>query len=241
MEFLTHAVLELSASPWIPLIVLTLVLIDGFFPPVPGEAVLVAVSAIAVSTGTPALWLVLLAGGLGAAIGDNIAYAIGRRVGTDRFRWMRLPRVRRAIAYARFGLRRRGALLILGGRYIPVGRLAINMTAGATRFPRSRFVPLSILGGMLWSAQAVLIGVIAGSAAARNPLLGAAIGIGISIVLALVIEGANRVFRAARTRRTAREQAASFAVGQLRPAAEARVPALSGPVALPRRPGGGLR
>ncbi|UCR88469.1 DedA family protein [Mycetocola spongiae] len=204
MQFLTDAILAVATSPWIYLIVLGMVLVDGFFPPIPGETVLVAVAAIAMSSGSPNLWLLLLAGALGAAAGDNIAFALGRRVGTERFAWMRGARVAAALDFARRGLARRGTLLVLGGRYIPVGRLAINMTAGATGFPARRFAGLSLVAGALWSAHAVLIGVLAGHLTAGNPLFGAAIGIALALILGVIIDLIGRGRRALRRRRVER-------------------------------------
>lgn len=201
MEAITDAVLALSGSGWVPLIVLVFVMIDGFFPPIPGEAVLVATSAIALHGGVGQVLPLFLAGAIGAFLGDNIAYAIGRRVGTTRFAWMRTPKVQQAISSARRGLRKRGTLLVLAGRYIPVGRIAINMTAGATGMDRRRFRVLTAIAGFLWSAHAIIIGMIAGHAAASNPLIGAAIGIGIAIVVSIGVDLGTRIHRAASRRR----------------------------------------
>lgn len=204
MDAITDAVLALSGSPWVPLVVLVFVLIDGFFPPIPGETVLVATAAIALHSGSAQVWLLFAAGALGAFLGDNIAYAIGRRVGTTRFAWMRTPKVRAAIGTARRGLRKRGTILVLAGRYIPVGRIAINMTAGATGMPLHRFRVLTAISGVLWSAHAILIGVIAGNAAAQNPLLGAVFGIGIAVLVSLAADIGTRIHRAC-SRRLVRE------------------------------------
>ncbi|MFZ4843422.1 DedA family protein [Mycetocola saprophilus] len=204
MEFLTDAILTMATSPWIYLIVLAMVLIDGFFPPVPGEAVLVGATAIAISAGSPNVWVLLVAGAIGAAIGDNIAFRIGRAVGVERYAWMRKPRVVAALDFARRGLEKRGTLLVLGGRYIPVGRIAINMTAGATGFPPRRFAALSVVAGFLWSIHAILIGALAGHLTQGNPLIGAVLGIGFAILLGIIIDTVGRIRRAIIKRSAAR-------------------------------------
>jgi membrane protein DedA with SNARE-associated domain len=188
MDFIYDAILTTVSSPWIYLITFAVAVIDGFFPPIPSETVLVGAAAIGVATGSPNALLLGVVAALGAAIGDNIAYAIGRSIGVTRFRWMRRPRVAAMIGWAERGLARRGAMLIFVARYIPVGRIAVNMTAGATRYPRHRFIPLSLLAGASWAAYSIGIGMIAGHWLEDQPLLGAFIGIVIAIVLGLVVD-----------------------------------------------------
>ncbi|GAB3618721.1 DedA family protein [Okibacterium endophyticum] len=188
MDIITDAILDTVTSPWIYLITFAVAVIDGFFPPVPSETVLVAAVAIGVSTGSPNILLLGVAAAAGAMIGDNIAYALGRALGVTRFRWMRRPRVAAALRWADRGLARRGAMLIFVARYIPVGRIAVNMTAGATRFPRRRFIPLTMIAGASWAAYSVAIGSLAGHWVKDQPLLGAAIGIAIAIVIGLVVD-----------------------------------------------------
>ncbi len=188
MEFINDLVMSLAASPWVYLITFLVVVIDGFFPPIPSESILVAVAALATSTGNPHLILLVAVAGLGAVGGDHIAYAIGRFVGMERFRWMRNPRVARATAWARAGLQKRAATLILTGRFIPVGRVAVSMTAGATRFSRRRFFLLTMVAGFCWAIYSVTIGLIAGAWFTENPILGAAIAIVVAIILGIVLD-----------------------------------------------------
>lgn len=188
MDVVTDLVLGAVASPWVYALLLALVVIDGFFPPVPSETSVVAVAAIGVATGTPNAWLVVLVATMGAAIGDNISYAVGRRVGPRRFAWMRRPRVSAAIEHAALGLQRRAATLILTARYVPVGRVAVNMTAGATRFPWVTFWPLTLIGGACWALYSVTVGLLAGHWARQQPLLAALIGIVIAVALGVALD-----------------------------------------------------
>ena len=200
MDFLSGALLEAATSPWVYLLVFAVVVIDGFFPPVPSETVVVAAAAIGVSTGAPNPVLIVLIAAIGAALGDNIAYLIGRTIGTGRFAWMRHPRTVRAFDWAAHGIRSRPAALILTARYIPIGRIAVNMTAGATGFAHRRFWPLTVLAGVSWAAYSVLIGLLAGHWVKDQPLLGAAIGVVIALTLGVVID---RVTAAVTRRRAA--------------------------------------
>lgn len=189
MDVINELILQAAASPWLLLVMFATAVIDGFFPPIPSETVLVAAAAVAASTGDmPTVILLCIVAAIGAIIGDNLAYAIGRGVGTTRFRWMRGPRVSAAFARAQGALDKRGAALILGARYIPVGRVAVNMTAGALHYPRRRYVPLSAVAGVSWAIYSAAIGVIAGQWLKGQPLLSAVIGVAFALAIGLVID-----------------------------------------------------
>ncbi|WP_141893580.1 DedA family protein [Microbacterium kyungheense] len=199
MDFLNELILQAAASPWLLLVMFGTAVIDGFFPPIPSETVLVAAAAVTASAGVGNIVLLCAVAAIGAVIGDNIAYAIGRAVGVGRWGWMRRPRVAAAVERAQRALEHRGAPLILAARYIPVGRVAVNMTAGALRYPWRRFLPLSVLAGITWAAYSAAIGLLAGAWLEGQPLLSAVIG----IVFALVIGFAVERIAAVRRRRTA--------------------------------------
>ncbi|MET0853750.1 MAG: DedA family protein [Microterricola sp.] len=188
MDQLTDLLLATVSSPFVYAVVFAIVVIDGFFPPVPSESIVVVAAAVGVSTGAPNPIAIVILAAIGAAVGDNIAYWLGRTVGTTRFRWMRHARAVAALDWAGRGLSRSAASMLLVARYIPVGRIAVNMTAGATSFPHRRFWPLTVLAGTCWAVYSVLIGVLAGHWVKEQPLLGAAIGVVIALVFGLVID-----------------------------------------------------
>jgi membrane protein DedA with SNARE-associated domain len=195
VDVINELIMQAVASPWLYLVLFGVTILDGFFPPVPSETVLVAAAAVAASTGGADLLLLGAVAALGAAIGDNIAFLIGRRVGTTRFAWMRRPRVVAVFDSAERALENRSAVLILGARYIPVGRVAVNMSAGALGFAWRRFVPLSLIGGLSWSAFSLAIGLLAGSWVTGQPLLSAGLGIVIALLVGLVIDRVAAVRR----------------------------------------------
>ncbi|WP_166980223.1 DedA family protein [Paramicrobacterium fandaimingii] len=201
MDIVNDFIMQAISSPWLYAVMFAVAVIDGFFPPIPSETVLVAAAAVAASTGGTNLVLLCAVAAIGAAIGDNIAFAIGRSLGTRRFRWMRRPRIAASFDWASRTLDRSGAGLILGARYIPVGRVAVNMTAGALRYPRRRFIPVSVVAGAMWAAYSACIGLIAGNLVKDNPLLGALIGIVLALLIGFVID---RVASARRKRRELR-------------------------------------
>ncbi len=204
VDILNDLIMQAIASPWLYLVLFAVTIVDGFFPPVPSETVLVAAAAVAASTGEGNLLLLGAVAAIGAAIGDNVAFLIGRGLGTTRFAWMRRPRVAAAFAHAQRALDRRSATLILGARYIPVGRVAVNMSAGALDFPWRRFLPLSLIAGISWSVFSLVIGLLAGAWIKDQPLLSAGLGIVIALLIGLVIDR----IAAARRRRAAAPQLA---------------------------------
>jgi len=212
MDVINDLVLLAVASPWLLPVMFAVAVIDGFFPPVPSETVLVAAVAVAASTGAfPAIALLCVVAAVGATIGDNIAYGIGRKVGTTRFRWMRGPRVSAAFARAGAALGDRGAPLILGARYIPVGRVAVNMSAGALRYPWRRFLPLSGIAAMSWAVYSAAIGLVAGQWLTDQPLLSAVIGVVFAVSIGVIID------RIAAVRRRRRELAPTPQITEPRP------------------------
>ncbi|MCI1020491.1 VTT domain-containing protein [Microbacterium sp. C5A9] len=196
MDVINELILQTVASPWLFAVLLAVTIVDGFFPPVPSETVLVAAAAVLASAGD--VWALLplgLIAAIGATIGDNIAFALGRRLGTTRWAWMRRPGVARAFAHAESALAHRSAALILGARYIPVGRVAVNMSAGALGFPWRRFLPLSVLAGISWSALSLAIGLLAGSWITDQPVISAGIGVAIALVVGVAIDRITAVRR----------------------------------------------
>lgn len=184
-----NIVIEHSAAQWwvIPLVSL-FCLIDGFFLFLPSETAIVALASIATRTGQPNIWLLIMGASIGAIIGDNIAYFMGRSLGTTRFRWMRRPRGAKAFAWAGKELEKRGAILIFTARYIPIGRIAVNFTAGATYYPWRRFVILDGIAVVTWAGYSVAVGTFAGRWVHDNPLLGVGIAITFAIVIGFLVD-----------------------------------------------------
>ena len=196
MEALNELVVSWAASPVVLVVVLLLVALDGFFPPMPSESVVVAVAAIGVATGSPNPWAVLFAAAIGSFVGDNLAFSLGRRVDLDRFRWTRGPKAARLLDRARGALDRRAASVILTARFVPVGRVAVNVMAGSSGFPRRRFVPLSAVAGAAWAGYSVLVGVFAGAWLRDQPVLGALVAVAVAlaggVIIDLALRGARR-------------------------------------------------
>lgn len=173
-------------SPWLGFALFGLVVLDAFFVIVPSETAVVALGSLALSTGSPSVAVVLLAAGAGAVVGDSACYLIGRLVAVR-------PPTRPRLLAAAFQraeslLQRRAAVLILTARYVPFARIAVNLTAGATRFPYRRFLPLSILAGAGWALFNVVVGASVGAWLGNDPLLAVAVSVLTAICLGVAVD-----------------------------------------------------
>lgn len=188
-------ILSTAEQPWVYLLVFICCTVDGFFPPFPSESVVVGLASLVLTQGVPNPGFLIVAACLGAFTGDNIAYAMGKAIGTQRFPWMRSTRMQRSFAWAGYELQKRAASLILVARFIPIGRVAVNLTAGATGYSRRSFVGLTALSAVVWSTYSVGIGVLAGSWFEHNHLLGVMVAIGIAVLLGIIVDRIIAVVR----------------------------------------------
>lgn len=181
------------ASPWLYLGLFALAAVDGVVPAVPSESAVISVGVVA-ATGDADLALVIVAAGLGAVVGDHLAYALGRAA-SGRLARPGARRTRRRIALERAQglLRRRGPSLLIVSRYVPGGRTATTLAAGSVRLPLRSFTAVTALAGTAWATTSALIGFLGGRAFEDRPLAGVAVGIGVSLVLAGVVELVHRL------------------------------------------------
>lgn len=191
-------IVELASSPWLVPAVFALVVLDAFLVIVPSETAVVALGALAASTGAPSPWLVIPVAALGAVTGDALCYWIGRAAGLDRWAWQRRPTIARALGRVRATVERRTAVLVFTARYIPFARIAVNLAAGAARVPLGRYLPLSAGAGLAWAAYNTGMGALVGAAFAEQPLVAVAVSIPAAVLLGLAVDAIVR--RASRSR-----------------------------------------
>ena len=91
-------------------------------------------------------------------------------------------------AWAARALERRAAVVILTARFVPFGRIAVNLTAGATRFRFGRFLPLNVIAGSGWSLYNALIGVLFGNWFRDNPVLAVVLSIIVAVGRGLLVD-----------------------------------------------------
>ncbi|MFT3875105.1 MAG: DedA family protein [Propioniciclava sp.] len=184
---LQDAIVTHAGEWWTYLATGLLCWLDGFFPPVPSESIVIAMSALSETHGGPVqLWLVILTACAGAFAGDNTAYLIGRHIPLDKI--FRGERGTRTLIRAHDLMHRKGAVMLMSARFIPGYRIAMNMVAGFVRFPHRRFMVIDAVATLMWGALSVGIGLAAGSLFHDRPLLGIIIGIALGLVIGYLIE-----------------------------------------------------
>lgn len=178
---------------------------DGVVPFFPGETAIVAAAVLA-AEGTLSLWLVILAGWLGAVAGDSTAYWIGRRGrGPIRRRMIKWTGEGTLLAAERM-VSRRGPALVFVGRFLPGLRIGVNLSCGAGQMGYRRFLVFNSMGALVWSTQAALLGFFAGKAFASQPWVAFAVAFLVTVIVAGLI-GISERRRIRRERAEATEDA----------------------------------
>jgi len=180
--------------------VFALVFGDAVCPILPGETTLNAASTLA-AEGSLDLPLVMLAGALGAIVGDSTLYWIAR---SSRRRIQ--PQVEKAeknknAALALEYMGSSAPVVIVAGRYVPGLRFVVNATMGLSEFPYRRFLLWSAIGGALWSVYTCGLAYLIGTALSGFPLASVIIaGVVTTVAIAVVflfLRRARRQERAA--------------------------------------------
>lgn len=206
MEAITEAVVDAASSPWVFAAVFVLTVLDAFLVVVPSETIVVALGALSQESGRPDLVPLVGVAAVAAVLGDSLTFAVGRVLHPRRegrlAGWMSRPGVLRGIAWATTALDRRAALVLLTARFVPFGRIAVNLTAGATGFAYPRFLALTAVAGVCWAVYNVAIGAFFGAVFAGNPILAVVVSVVVAITLGLVVDRISAVVTSRRSRAT---------------------------------------
>jgi len=172
-------------SPLTYLVIFAMAALDVLVMVIPAEATVTA-SAVLAGQGKLNVLGIMIAAGLGAFVGDNIAYWIGRAAGRPvvekilRGRTEQLDNVQ-----AQFD--RRGGVFIIIGRFIPGGRTAVALGAGILHFPWLQFIIYDAIAAVIWAFQAAVPGYLGGRLIQDQPWLAMVIGFALSAALAIGI------------------------------------------------------
>jgi len=199
MDAFVDLVEQLVTSPWVYGVIFLVAALDGLVPIVPSEATVITAGVFA-AAGEPNIVFVIAAACGGAMAGDHTSYAIGHAGGPNVIR--RIPEgTRRATTFQRVRrlLENHGGVALLVARYIPGGRTAVTLTTGAIGYPLRRFTPLDALACLSWAGYTGLLGYLGGSAFEDHPLQGLALGFGIALAVAGLVELVQRLLHRRRS------------------------------------------
>jgi membrane-associated protein len=175
-----------ATGDWAYLAVFMLVFGDAICALLPGETTLNAASTLA-AQGSLDLGLVMLAGALGAIVGDSALYWIARR-GAKRIepqleQARKNDKVQAALAFMGSSAR----VLLVAGRYVPGLRFAVNATMGLSAYPYRQFLLWSSIGGTLWSVYTCGLAYLVGTALSEFPLASVVISGAVTTVMIAVL------------------------------------------------------
>ena len=121
--------------------------------PLPAESLLIATSAYAGSTGRLSIAWIIVAAAIGAILGDNAGYLIGRSLGTAALRrWGRYVGLNEGrLALGRYLFRHHGGKVVFFGRFVAFLRTLAALLAGANRMAWPHFLVSNAAGGIAWA------------------------------------------------------------------------------------------
>jgi membrane protein DedA with SNARE-associated domain len=188
---LTELLGDWASNRWFLAVIFTIALLDSVVPIVPGETSVI-IGGVAVATGEAPYGLgwVIAAGALGAFIGDNLAYLIGRRfAGLFERRAARKEAFGRRLLWAEQQIATRGGPLLITARFIPGGRTIITTASGVTRQRWLWFARWALIAGVVWATYAAGLARIVGAPFRDNHTAAfwAAFGAALSVTIAIEV------------------------------------------------------
>jgi membrane protein DedA with SNARE-associated domain len=160
------SVIDVSHVGYVLLFLLVMAESSGI--PIPGETALIAAGVLA-SQGKLKIELVIAFAALGAIIGDNIGYSIGRKgarwllVRPGRFQRERLA----ALEVGEPFFERHGPKAVFFGRFVLGLRVWASWLAGATRMRWRSFLFWNACGGITWATVVGLLAYFLGHSASN--------------------------------------------------------------------------
>jgi membrane-associated protein len=145
-----------------------LIAIETMGIPVPGETALITAGIVA-SRGRLEIEAVIAIAAAAAILGDNVGFAIGRKLGR---RLLTAPgpllhHRRRVIAVGEPFFDRHGPKAVFLGRWVTGLRITAAWMAGVTRMSWPTFVFWNALGGIAWATSIALVAYFVGHSAER--------------------------------------------------------------------------
>lgn len=124
-----------------------------------GETVTL-LGGVAAHQGLLRFWLVVASVALGGMIGDQVLYLLGRRFGGRLLK--RFSRHQKKIRKAQRLIQERPWLFVIGSRFMYGFRIIGPILIGASRLSPKIFLPLNIVGAIVWALLFTTLGYLGG-------------------------------------------------------------------------------
>jgi len=165
------------AHPYV--VIFTFVVLDAVVPVFPSESLLTTASNLAAQDGsTIEIWRLVVAGSLGAIIGDSLLYWLSRTV-LRRYVAGKVDKVQQneKVARSMEVMSRTAPTLILFGRFVPGLRFMVNATMGLTKHRYPTFLLWSVIGGTLWASYTCIFSYLTATVISDQPVLSIAVSV----------------------------------------------------------------
>ena len=167
-DFLDPLTLLGYFGAWALVGLLVVVFIESgvLFPVLPGDSLLFVAGMLAAGTAAQAdavrtnfhLWQLLLFIPIAAVLGSQVGYWIGRSVGTSMFKPTNRVLKQKYLDEAHLFFEERGPFAIVLGRFVPIVRTLVPITAGAARMNYGVFTLFNVIGAVVWGVGLTLLG-----------------------------------------------------------------------------------
>jgi membrane-associated protein len=193
LAFLNNLIDFLTGSVWTYPILFGICLGDAVIPALPSETAVI-VCGIQAARGELSLGWVIAVAALGAFLGDNTSYALGRWVGTPVVnRFFRGEVAQRRLEWAKRFLKERGSYVLVVARFVPGGRTATTFTAGVVQLRwTTQFAPYIFIAAILWAGYGALLGYLGGRTFEDKPIYALLLALGIAAVITVGVEVVRR-------------------------------------------------
>jgi membrane protein DedA with SNARE-associated domain len=154
-------------------VVAAFVVFDAVVPIFPSESLLNTGSILATGDdSTIEIWRLIVAGSVGAVVGDTLLYWISRTF-LRSFMSDRVAQAQRneQVADALSVMQGEAPILIVGGRFVPGVRFVVGAMMGLSRYPYPRFLLWDVIGGIAWASFACLSSAVIATAIGGQPLV----------------------------------------------------------------------
>ncbi|WP_291314352.1 DedA family protein [Corynebacterium sp. UBA2622] len=168
-----------------------LIVSDALAPVVPSESVLNLAGAFSASRGVPDVWGVIGAAVIGAIIGDNICFRLGKRMIKVVDRLDPKSKAGVSIAWVRRNMNRGAGATIIVARFLPWARWVATIVLGSVGYNWAAFFIYDTIGVLIWACLGVGVGYLGGSLFANFPLLAMVVGVTLGSLVGLVIQKAQ--------------------------------------------------
>lgn len=205
VDFITQSfdwLKDFASEPVFYVIIFVISLLDSVLPIVPSETSVI-IGGVSAGLGDLFLPVVIIMGALGAFLGDNMSYFIGRRLSS----WLTRRYARSAKGQQRLEavirqIHERGGLLLITARFIPGGRTLLTLACGITGQPRKWFMKWTVIAVVIWASYASLLGYFGGKTFQESHTLAFLVAFGTALSVTVLIEIVRWLLKMRKSNRT---------------------------------------